>query len=163
MADEDAELLYSKSMHPPEEKRLVRATLKSYLPAIACAVTPLLCYIFIRPYAEIGMGDDWSYIKMVQVLAQTGHIAYNGWETPMLGWQLFFGAFLVKLFGFSFTVVRFCSVIEAAATAFLPCHNDVRSLTALSSAGVCIQDRCFGNTVRRCLPLHVPARRAVSE
>jgi hypothetical protein len=103
------------------------ATLKRYLPAIACAVTPLICYFFIRPYAEIGMGDDWSYIKMVQVLAQTGHIAYNGWETPMLGWQLFFGALLVKLFGFSFTVVRFCSVVEAVATAFLLQRTFVRA------------------------------------
>jgi hypothetical protein len=45
----------------------------------------------------------------------------------MLGWQLFFGAFLVKLFGFSFTVVRFCSVIEAAATAFLLQRTCVRA------------------------------------
>jgi len=105
----------------------MQAKLKRYLPAIACAITPLFCYLIIQPHAEIGMGDDWSYIKMVQVLAQTGHIAYNGWETPMLGWQLFFGALLVKLFGFSFTVVRFCSVIEAAATAFLLQRTLVRA------------------------------------
>lgn len=105
----------------------MQAKLKRYLPAISCAIAPLVCYLLIRPYAEIGMGDDWSYIKMVQVLAQTGHIAYNGWETPMLGWQLFFGALLVKLFGFSFTVVRFCSVIEAVATAFLLQRTFVRA------------------------------------
>ena len=37
----------------------------------------------------------------------------------MLGWQLYLGAFLIKLLGFSFTAVRFSTVIEAPATAFL--------------------------------------------
>jgi hypothetical protein len=97
----------------------VRATLKRYLPAIACAVTPLFCYFLIRPYAEMGIGDDWSYFKSAQVLAQTGHIVYNGWATAMLGWQLYVGALFIKLFGLSFTAVRFSTVIEAMATAYL--------------------------------------------
>lgn len=96
-----------------------RPTLKNYLPAIACALTPFLCYFVIRPYAEIGMIDDWAYIKIAQVLAQTGHLVYNGWEAAMVGWQAYFGALLIKLFGFSFTAVRFSTVIEAMVTAFL--------------------------------------------
>ena len=97
----------------------MRTKLKNYLPALACALIPILCYLLIRPYAEIGIDDDWSYIKTAQILAQTGHIAYNGWATAMLGWQLYFGAFFVKLFGFSFTAVRFSTAIEAVVTAFL--------------------------------------------
>jgi hypothetical protein len=97
----------------------VPSILKGRLPAAACALIPILCYFLIRPYAEIGIDDDWSYIKTTQVLAQTGHIAYNGWATAMLGWQLYFGAFFVKLFGFSFTAVRFSTAVEAVVTAFL--------------------------------------------
>ena len=97
----------------------MRASLKRYLPAIACAMTPLFCYFLIRPYAEIGIGDDWSYVKSAQVLAQTGHIVYNGWATAMLGWQFYAGALFIQLFGFSFTAIRFSTVIEAAATAYL--------------------------------------------
>ena len=97
----------------------LRTKLRNHLPAFACALIPIFCYLLIRPYAEIGIDDDWSYIKSAQVLAQTGHIAYNGWASPILGWQLFFGALLVKLFGFSFTAVRFATVIEAMAVAFL--------------------------------------------
>jgi hypothetical protein len=97
----------------------LRTALKNYLPAAVCAITPILCYFLIRPYAEIGINDDWSYIKSAQVLAQTGHIVYNGWGSPMLGWQLYLGAFFIKLFGFSFTAVRFSTVIEAVATAYL--------------------------------------------
>jgi riboflavin transporter FmnP len=102
-------------------------TLKRHLPAIACAVIPLFCYFLIRPYAEIGIGDDWSYIKSSQVLARSGHIVYNGWATAMLGWQLYVGALFIKLFGLSFTAVRLSTVIEAMATAYLLQRTCVRA------------------------------------
>ncbi len=105
----------------------MRSIVKRYLPAIACAATPLFCYFLIRPYAEIGIGDDWSYVKSAQVLAQTGHIVYNGWATAMLGWQLYVGALFIKLFGFSFTAVRFSTVIGAMATAYLLQRTCVRA------------------------------------
>jgi len=101
------------------EEADLQAKLKAYLPALFCALTPVICYLIVRPYAEIGIDDDWSYIKTAQVLAQTGHIVYNGWATAMLGWQLYFGALFIKLFGFSFTAVRLSTLIEAVATAFL--------------------------------------------
>lgn len=97
----------------------MRAKLKAYLPALFCALAQVFCYLIVQPYVEMGIDDDWSYVKSAQVLAQTGHIVYNGWATAMLGWQLYFGALFIKLFGFSFTVVRFSSLIEALATAFL--------------------------------------------
>lgn len=97
------------------------------MPAIACALTPVLCYIIIRPYAEIGLGDDWSYVKTAQVLAQTSHFAYYAADSPMLGWQVYFGALFIKLFGFSFTAVRFTTVFESMATAFLLQRTFIRA------------------------------------
>jgi Dolichyl-phosphate-mannose-protein mannosyltransferase len=97
------------------------------LPAIACALAIPLCALAIRPFVEMGVNDDWSYIKTVQVLAQTGHVVYNGWATAMLGWQLYLGAFFVKLFGFSFTAVRASMLLIAMATAFLTQRTMVRS------------------------------------
>jgi len=105
----------------------MRANVKNYAPPIACAATLLVCYFVIQPYAAIGYADDWSYIKTAQVLAQTGHIVYNGWAAPMLGWQLYFGALFIKLFGFSFTAVRFTTVIEAVWTTFLLQRTFVRA------------------------------------
>lgn len=105
----------------------MRATVKHYLPAIACALTPLLCYVMVRPFAEIGISDDWSYIKTAQVLARTGHIAYHGWSAPMLGFQAYFGAFFIKLFGFSFAAVRFTTAIETIVVAFLLQRTFVRA------------------------------------
>lgn len=97
----------------------MRTAVKNYGPALACTMTLLLCYLATRPFAEIGMDDDWSYIKTAQALAETGHMAYNGWASPMLGWHACFGAMLIKLLGFSFTAVRLATLFEAMATAFL--------------------------------------------
>jgi hypothetical protein len=97
------------------------------LPAVACALTLPLVALLIRPVVEMGISDDWSYIKTVQILAQTGHIVYNGWATAMLGWQLYLGAMFVKLFGFSFTIVRASILPVAMVTAFLTQRTMVRA------------------------------------
>lgn len=96
-------------------------------PALLCALMPAVCYVLVRPYAEIGIDDDWSYVKTAQVLVATGHLVYNGWATAMLGWQLYLGALLVKVFGFSFTVVRLSSLLEAMATGWLLQQTMVRA------------------------------------
>jgi len=97
----------------------LQTKLRNYLPVFACALIPILCYLLIRPFAEIGIVDDWVYVEDALKIAQTGHISYSGAETPMLGWQLYFGALFIKLLGFSFTAVRFATAAEAMATAFL--------------------------------------------
>ncbi len=60
----------------------------------------------IHANVENGMNDDWSFIRTARDLAQTGHLRYNGWSAPLIGFQAYWGALFVKLFGFSFTVVR---------------------------------------------------------
>jgi Dolichyl-phosphate-mannose-protein mannosyltransferase len=105
----------------------MRIPFKAQLPAILCALTLPFCALLIRPCAEMGINDDWSYIKTAQVLAQTGHIVYNGWAAAMLGWQLYLGALFVKLFGFSFTTVRLSTLVVAMATAYLLQRTFVRA------------------------------------
>jgi hypothetical protein len=89
------------------------------LAAIACALSLPLIALIVHPSVELGINDDWSYIRSAQVLAQTGHIVYNGWAAPMLGWQLFLGAAFIKVFGFSFLVLRAVTILIATLTAFL--------------------------------------------
>ena len=90
-----------------------------WLPAVLCAALIPLCALVVHPSLEMGINDDFSYVKTVQVLARTGHVVYNGWATAMLGWQLYLGALFVRLFGFSFTVVRSSVVVLAMLTAIL--------------------------------------------
>ena len=105
----------------------LRKPLKDYLPAAACALVLIPCYFLVRPTAEIGIADDWVYIRDALNVAHTGRISYSGGETPMLGWQLYVGALFIRLFGFSFTTVRFSTAVQAMATAFLLQRIGVRA------------------------------------
>lgn len=89
------------------------------LPTLLCALVLPVCALFVRPFVEMGIVDDWSYIRSAQVLAATGHIVYNGWATAMLGWQLYAGALFIKLFGFSFTAPRAATLFAATLAAAL--------------------------------------------
>jgi Dolichyl-phosphate-mannose-protein mannosyltransferase len=100
---------------------------KFRIPALFCALAVLLCELISHPYANMGICDDWPYILMVQKLAATGHVVYNGWAAPMLTWQLYLGAALVKLFGFSSTTVRMSTLLVALALAFVLQRTLVRA------------------------------------
>jgi TRAP-type C4-dicarboxylate transport system permease small subunit len=89
------------------------------LPAFFCALLVLACAMLSQPYTNMGVDDDGPYILMARTLATTGHFVYNGWAAPMIGWQLYLGAALIKLFGFSFTTVRFSTVLVATVMAFV--------------------------------------------
>lgn len=88
-------------------------------PAVACALFFALAALIVHPVVETGIIDDWSYVKTAQMLAQTGHLVYNGWATAMLGWQVYLGALFIKIFGFSFLVLRVQTILIAMGTAFL--------------------------------------------
>jgi hypothetical protein len=74
----------------------------------------------------MGIADDAPYILIARTLAATGHIFYNGWPAAMLGWQLYLGAAFVKLFGFSFTIVRMSTILVATILAFILQRTFVR-------------------------------------
>jgi len=86
---------------------------------LLCALLSAAAMWASFPVAETGFIDDWSYIKTAQVFAHTGHFVYNGWGGAILGWQVVWGALFIKLFGFSFTVVRLSMLPVAMASVFL--------------------------------------------
>lgn len=88
-------------------------------PAFLCALSVLVCELISSPYTTMGIGDDGPYILVAKNLAATGHIHYNGWSAAMLCWQLYLGAALIKVFGFSFTTVRASTMVVSVASAFL--------------------------------------------
>jgi hypothetical protein len=95
------------------------------------------------------MVDDFSYVKSAEVLAQTGHVVYNGWATAMLGWQLLLGALFVKLFGPSFTTARASTLLISLATAYLTQRTLVR-------AGVNSRNATIGTLALVLSPLFLP-------
>jgi Dolichyl-phosphate-mannose-protein mannosyltransferase len=89
------------------------------IPALFCALAVLLCELIAHPYTTMGVSDDGPYILMAHTLAITGHIVYNGWGAAMMVPQLYIGAAFIKLFGFSFTIVRMSTVLVAMVMAFV--------------------------------------------
>ena len=87
----------------------------------------LVCLVSGYPVAEVGLVDDWSYVFSAYKLADTGHIVYNGWATAILGWQLYVGAAMVRLFGHSFTAVRAGTFLTATLTVYLFHRTFVRA------------------------------------
>jgi hypothetical protein len=100
---------------------------KFRIPALFCASAVLVSELISRPYANMGVCDDGPYILMAHTLATTGHIAYNGWATAMLGWQLYIGAAFIRLFGFSFTAVRMSTLLVSLALVFFLQRTFVRA------------------------------------
>jgi hypothetical protein len=92
---------------------------KTWLMGLFCAAVVVVAVLVTYPVAEMGFIDDFSYVKTAQVFARTSHLVYNGWATAMLGWTVPWGALFIKLFGFSFTVVRLSTLPVAAASVAL--------------------------------------------
>jgi len=86
---------------------------------LLCALLAGLCILATYPVLEMGTNDDWSYARTSLDLLRTGHLVYNGWSTAMLGWQVYWGALFIKVFGFSFLVIRLSTLPLAMAAAYL--------------------------------------------
>jgi hypothetical protein len=96
-----------------------RQTTAQWWDGLLCGCLIVLAIVCTHPVAEMGFFDDFSYIKTADVYARTGHIVYNGWAAPILGWQIPWGAFFIKIFGFSFTVVRSSTLPIAVAAIWI--------------------------------------------
>jgi hypothetical protein len=81
---------------------------------LLCVALFLLAAAATNPSLEMGVNDDWSYAHAAREFAFTGRIAYDGWATPMLLPQIVWAAVFIKLFGFSFFVVRLSTIVLGA-------------------------------------------------
>jgi hypothetical protein len=84
--------------------------------AFVLATVPVLA---TNPWLEMGINDDWSYTWVARRLAETGHLTYNGWIGAIIGVQAVWGALAIRVFGFSFTVVRLSTLPFAGGCAVL--------------------------------------------
>jgi hypothetical protein len=90
--------------------------------ALLCALAVVTFVLACRANVEMGYIDDWSYVRSARVFAATGHIVYNGWAGPTLGWQLLWAVPFIKLFGSSYTVLRFSLLPIVFLTVYLFHH-----------------------------------------
>lgn len=79
----------------------------------ACALAMVAALLAVHPVISAPFSDDFSYIYSAKRAAETGRLIYNGWAAPFFGYQAYLGALFVRMFGFSFTVVRASGMLLA--------------------------------------------------
>lgn len=77
---------------------------------LAGALVFLLCVVISRPFAGSGFVDDWSYSYVALQLAKTGHFHYSGWGSPSIALQCLWAEPWIRMFGFSFNLLRLISL-----------------------------------------------------
>ena len=92
---------------------------KDRLYSIVCALLVAASVLGTIPVLEMGVNDDWSYTYIARGLAASGHFVYTGWANTMIGVQAWWAALFIKLFGFSFTLVRLSTLPLAVGCALL--------------------------------------------
>ncbi len=85
---------------------------------LLCIVLLLLALAATMPVYEMGFEDDWSYSHIAMVFASTGHVEYDGFSAAMLLPQIVWSALFIKLFGFSFLIMRLSTI--ALGVALIP-------------------------------------------
>jgi hypothetical protein len=117
---------------------------------LLCAFVVAACVLITYPVANMPFSDDFSYDKTALEFTRTGHILYNGWATAMLGWLIPWGALVIKVFGFSFTVMRLAMLPIVVATVFL-FHQILRRF------GINSQTAVFGTLALALSPIFLPS------
>jgi hypothetical protein len=83
--------------------------------ALLCGLAVVVAVAITNPICNSPFNDDWSYSFTVKKLLETGKLTYNGWASASFIAQAYWGLLWVKMFGFSYTVLRLSTVPLAAA------------------------------------------------
>ena len=76
------------------------------LPPLLCVLAVPVIFFLVNPMLEIGINDDWVYARMARLWAETGHLQFDGATAADVGAHAFWGMILIRLFGFSFSLLR---------------------------------------------------------
>jgi hypothetical protein len=78
--------------------------------ALWLAVPFIALMLLVSPRGDFPLNDDWVYAKMVQALTERGHFGISPLSNAYALTQTLYAVPLVKLFGFSFTLLRFTTI-----------------------------------------------------
>ena len=90
--------------------------LKKYQDYIGLLVLWLLIILIINPIGDFPLNDDWCYGKSVKTLLEDGYLKLYNWGEMTLVGHVYWGYFFTKIFGFSFTVLRWSTLVMGFAT-----------------------------------------------
>ncbi|MHA7057580.1 glycosyltransferase family 39 protein [Aquimarina sp. M1] len=87
-----------------------------YKDQIMLLVLWMLLILIINPIGDFPLNDDWCYAKSVKTLLEEGYLKLYNWGEMTLVGHVYWGYFFTKIFGFSFTVLRWSTLIMGFAT-----------------------------------------------
>jgi len=89
----------------------------------------ILGIALVNPIGDFPLNDDFSYGRTVYNLSELGVFLFDDWLGMSLFTQVLWGTIFTKIFGFSFTVLRF-STLTLAYIALASCYLLARDLGA---------------------------------
>ncbi len=75
----------------------------------------LVPLLIVSPVAEYPLIDDWNHALSVRRLVERGELWIADWTATTLVFQVFWGALFAWVFGFSFTALRFATLVLSFA------------------------------------------------
>ena len=70
-----------------------------------------IAVILVNPIGDFPLNDDWAYAQSVKSFLETGKFELPGWAVANLLPQVLWGALFCLPFGFSFTALRFSTLV----------------------------------------------------
>lgn len=89
---------------------------KKYQDQLGLLLLWLLLILIINPIGDFPLNDDWCYGKSVKTLTENGYLKLYNWGEMTLVGHVYWGFLFTKIFGFSFTVLRWSTLILGFAT-----------------------------------------------
>jgi hypothetical protein len=86
-----------------------------YIPYFFLSMAWLILMLIVNPIGNFPLNDDWAYAKNVFYLSEHGVLRFSDWPAMTLISQMLWGAAFCKVFGFSFTVLRFSVLLLGLA------------------------------------------------
>jgi len=94
-----------------KSKVFLKTLVERYRNELILAVIWILAILIINPIGDFPLNDDWAYGSNVFHLSQEGKLILSSWPAMTLIAQVLWGALVTFVFGFSFTVLRFSTLI----------------------------------------------------
>ena len=91
----------------------------------------------IRPIGEFALNDDFAYARSVYFWDKTGVFEIGNWPAMSLFSHALLGFGFVKIFGFSFTVLRFANMALSLASLFYLYRFVLKYHSSTISALIC--------------------------
>lgn len=92
---------------------LDRFTRPEVLGLLSIVLVFVVIVIAINPVHNFPVEDDWDYSRMVKIFLDTGQIQRSDYAQATLIFPALYGSLVAKIFGFSFTTLRFSTLLLA--------------------------------------------------